>query len=85
MKGPTNTKYIVAVNEDGSYPLLRTSHMKNGHSHAEVQEGYLVEATVIPDGHIVPGEISNSLFLSHKKWLDIQGLTWQQVHDRWTW
>lgn len=84
MSGPSNTHYIVAVNQDDSYPLARTSHVKKGLPHPEVQQGYLVTADVVPDGQILPN-IIRSLYLSGKLWDDIKDMTWQEVYDHYTW
>ena len=80
----TNQHYIVAVNSDNSYPLKRTSHIKNGQPHPEVQDGYLTLAHVIPDGQVMP-DITLSLYNSGKLWDDIKDLTWQEVNDTYLW
>ena len=84
MSGPTNRHYIVAVNSDDTYPLLRTSHVKKGLPHPEVQNGRLVVAHTEPDGQIIPDTIQ-SLYLSGKKWSDIQNMTWQEVLEHYAW
>jgi len=84
MSGPTNEYYIVAVNQDGSYPLERTSHIKHGQSHPEVQKGYLTTAHVIPDGQIIP-HTNSSLYFGGWTWADIEDMLWQDVYDTFVW
>jgi len=85
---PKNEYYVIAVNSDNTYPLERTSHIKDGKSHPEVQDGYLTTGAVTPDGVItpyVPPAPPQIQYIHEMTWGQVAQMTWQQAVDDYLW
>lgn len=86
MQKPINDCYIIAVNQDNTYPVTRESHTVDDVVRPEVQPGlsYLTLGDVVPDGHIIPRNIV-SLYRTSRTWGSISTYTWQQLSQKFVW